>query len=61
VDNGAAATTCACSISDNQIRKVNLFMAARSDTILTATNQYIRNNLAAQVDLRSLAFVDRYR
>jgi prepilin-type N-terminal cleavage/methylation domain-containing protein len=61
VDNTQAAATCTCTITDNQIRKVNIFMAARSDNVLPATNQYIRSNMAAQVDLRSLAFVDRYR
>jgi len=48
-------------LTDNQIRKVNLYMAARSDTVLSATNQYIRNNMATQVDVRSLAFVNRYQ
>ncbi len=57
----AAATACSCTITDNQIRKVNLFMAARSDTVLTATDQYLRDNMAIQVDLRSLAFVNRYQ
>jgi prepilin-type N-terminal cleavage/methylation domain-containing protein len=49
------------ALTDNQIRKVNLYMAARSDAILTATGQYIRNNMATQVDVRSLAFVNRYQ
>ena len=53
-------TSTPAGLTDNQIRKVNLFMAARSDTVLTATNQYIRSNMAIQVDIRSLAFVDRY-
>lgn len=57
----AAATACSCTITDNQIRKVNIFMAARSDTVLSATNQYLRDNMAIQVDLRSLAFVNRYQ
>ncbi|HVN07903.1 MAG TPA: prepilin-type N-terminal cleavage/methylation domain-containing protein [Patescibacteria group bacterium] len=48
-------------LTDNQIRKVNVYLAARSDTVLTATGQYIRNNLATQVDIRSLAFVNRYQ
>jgi hypothetical protein len=48
-------------LTDNQIRKVNIYLAARSDAILTPTNQYIRNNIATQVDIRSLAFVNRYQ
>ena len=48
-------------LTDNQIRKVNIYMAARSDTVLTQTGQFIRNNIATQVDVRSLAFVNRYQ
>ncbi|HMD32484.1 MAG TPA: prepilin-type N-terminal cleavage/methylation domain-containing protein [Candidatus Acidoferrales bacterium] len=60
VSSTAAATACACTITDNQIRKVNLYLAGRSDAPISQTNQYLRNNLATQVDLRSLAFVNRY-
>jgi len=56
-----AATACSCTITDNQIRKANVYLAARSDTILTATNQYLRSNMAVQVEFRSLAFVNRYQ
>lgn len=48
-------------LSVNQIRKVNLFLAARSDSKYTPTNQYFRNSVGTQVSLRSLSFVDRYR
>ena len=48
-------------ITDNQIRKVNLYIAGRSDTLLSPTSQYMRANLATQVDIRSLAFVNRYQ
>lgn len=47
--------------SPNQIRKVNVFLAGRSSRRLTATNLFLRNSLATQVSLRSLALVDRYR
>jgi len=60
VSSAAAAAFCACTITDNQIRKVNLYMAGRSDAPLSQTGQYLRTNLATQVDLRSLAFVNRY-
>lgn len=56
-----AAAACSCTITDNQIRKVNVYLAGRSDTVLTSTDQYIRNNMATQVDIRSLAFVNRYQ
>jgi len=48
-------------LTDNQIRKVNIYLAARSDAVLTSSGQYLRNNLATQVDVRSLAFVNRYQ
>jgi len=51
----------AAPCSPNQIRKVNLFLAARSRSRYTATRQFFRNTLVTQVSLRSLAFVDRYR
>jgi len=47
--------------SANQIRKVNLFMAARSLDLNVHTKQYYRNSIATQIGLRSLSFVDRYR
>ncbi len=43
-----------------QIRKLNLFMAARSAEIDPKTRRLYRTNLATQVSLRNLAFVDRY-
>jgi type II secretory pathway pseudopilin PulG len=47
--------------SPNQIRKVNLFMSARSLDLNTHTRQYYRNTVATQIGLRSLSFMDRYR
>ena len=47
--------------SPNQIRKVNVLLAARSRTPMKGTRQYLRNRLLTQVSLRSLAFVDRYQ
>ncbi len=47
--------------SPNQIRKVNILLAARSRTPMKGTRQYLRNRLMTQVSLRSLAFVDRYQ
>jgi hypothetical protein len=47
--------------SPNQIRKVNLLMAARSKSVLKSNRQFLRNRLLSQVSLRSLAFVDNYQ
>jgi hypothetical protein len=44
----------------NQIRKVNLYLSSRSRD-RSQSGQYLRNSLATQVALRSLAFVDRYQ
>ena len=61
----AAAGTGACTpnpCSVNQIRKVNVVLMGRStDTLQGLTGRFLRNSLASQISLRSLAFVDRYR
>jgi hypothetical protein len=44
-----------------QIRKINVFLAGRSDEADVQRRRPFRTNLATQVSLRSLAFVDRYR
>jgi prepilin-type N-terminal cleavage/methylation domain-containing protein len=47
--------------SPTQIRKVNVYMAARSERVAEETQRFTRNSLNTQVSLRSLALVDRYR
>lgn len=47
--------------SANQIRKVNIFIAGRSQDVDQGTQAYFRNAVATQVSLRSLSFMDRYR
>jgi hypothetical protein len=47
--------------SANQIRKVNVFLSARSPDQLPTMHEYFRNSMATQVGLRSLSFVDRYQ
>jgi hypothetical protein len=47
--------------SANQIRKVNLFVAARSLDKMPTLDQFFRNSMATQVGLRSLSFMDRYQ
>jgi prepilin-type N-terminal cleavage/methylation domain-containing protein len=44
----------------NQIRKVNIYLAARSEYPYSVTNQYFRMNLLTQVSMRSLTFESRY-
>jgi hypothetical protein len=44
-----------------QIRKVNLFIAARSESPSMVNRRTFRTNLSTQVSLRSLAYVDRYQ
>jgi hypothetical protein len=43
-----------------QIRKVNIFLAARSADRYRTTNDFMRTTMSTQVSLRSLALVDRY-
>jgi type II secretory pathway pseudopilin PulG len=44
----------------NQIRKVNITLAARSADRYKSTNEFVRTTMSTQVSLRSLALVDRY-
>ncbi len=48
-------------ITAAQIRKINLFLSARSESIDTGSRRGFRTNLATQLSLRGLAFVDRYQ
>jgi len=47
--------------SPNQIRKANIFLAARSIDVDLQTKQYYRDSTATDVGLRSLSFVNRYK
>jgi prepilin-type N-terminal cleavage/methylation domain-containing protein len=46
--------------TEHQIRKANLFMAARSLQTVSQTQQHVYSSLSTNVSLRSLAFVSRY-
>jgi prepilin-type N-terminal cleavage/methylation domain-containing protein len=46
--------------SPNQIRKINLYLMARSENPYSVTKQYFRANLLTQVGLRGLSFQNRY-
>ena len=45
----------------NQIRKANLHVGVRAEDKSAKQADYIRNHLSTIVDLRNLAFVDRYK
>ena len=44
----------------NQIRKVDVVLTGRSRVVSQTTGKFFRNSLAAEISLRSLAFVNRY-
>lgn len=60
VTNPTNVTVFDSDTSEGQIRKANLYMAARSQDRLSNTGQPVRTSLSTQVSLRSLAFVSRY-
>lgn len=43
-----------------QIRKVNIFLAARSESPLVTTKMYYHNNLTTSVNIRSLCFFNQF-
>jgi hypothetical protein len=47
--------------NENQIRSVNVYLGARSASRGAVNGQYVRNNLATQVALRSMAFFNTYK
>jgi hypothetical protein len=47
--------------SPHQIRKINLFVSARTLDRNGNTKDFMRNSMATQVGLRSLSYTDRYR
>jgi type II secretory pathway pseudopilin PulG len=46
--------------NSNEIRKVNVHIGVRSETISKPGQDYVRNHISTSVDVRSLASVDRY-
>ncbi len=47
--------------SPHQIRKINLFVSARTLDRQSNSKEFMRNSMATQVGLRSLSYTDRYR
>jgi len=43
-----------------QIRKVNVFLSARSETPLPSTDKYFHNNFTTSVNIRSLCFYNQF-
>jgi prepilin-type N-terminal cleavage/methylation domain-containing protein len=58
---GLPVTIAGVLYSPNQVRKVNVHVGVRSDTLSAVQNDYIRNHLSTVVSIRSLAFVNRYK
>ncbi len=46
--------------TSNMIKKVNIHVGVRSETISKPAQDYVRNHISTAVDVRSLASVDRY-
>lgn len=47
--------------NENQIRSVNIYLGARTNTTAAASGRYGRTNLATQVALRSMAYFNTYK
>ena len=46
--------------TSNQIKKVNIHVGVRSESMSKPAQDYVRNHISTAVDVRSLASVDRY-
>ena len=44
-----------------QVRKVNLHIGVRSDTLSSQSHDYVRTHVSTVISLRNLAFIDRYK
>jgi prepilin-type N-terminal cleavage/methylation domain-containing protein len=60
VTNPSGQQTIPPGLSESQIRAINVSLWARSTRIWAKTGHYLRDSLATQVSLRSMAFVNRY-
>jgi hypothetical protein len=47
--------------SANQIRKVNVHIGVRSETMSMRVHDYLRSHMSTVVSIRNLAYVDRYK
>jgi hypothetical protein len=46
--------------TNNMIKKINLHVGVRSETISKPAQDYVRNHITTAVDVRSLASISRY-
>ena len=53
-------TLAGVTYTEGMIRKVNLHIGVRSETMSKPNNDYVRNHVSTSVNLRSLSAVDRY-
>jgi prepilin-type N-terminal cleavage/methylation domain-containing protein len=60
VTNPSSQQTIPAGLSESQIRAINVSLWARSTRLWAKTGHYLRDNLATQVSLRSMAFVNKY-
>jgi type IV pilus assembly protein PilW len=60
VDNPTNVEVFDGDFAEGQIRKANLYMAARAQMAVAGGSEPVRTSLATQVSLRSMAFVSRY-
>lgn len=58
--NGFPYSAHGITYSENQVRKVNIHVGVRSETISKPTQDYVRNHITTSVNVRSLAAVDKY-
>jgi prepilin-type N-terminal cleavage/methylation domain-containing protein len=54
-------TAAGITYTANLIRKANVHIGVRSETISAKQRDYLRNHVSTTVSLRNLAFVDRYK
>jgi prepilin-type N-terminal cleavage/methylation domain-containing protein len=54
-------TAAGVTYTANLIRKANVHIGVRSETMSAKQRDYLRNHLSTTVSLRNLAFVDRYK
>jgi|SoiMetStandDraft_2_1073263.scaffolds.fasta_scaffold37424_2 prepilin-type N-terminal cleavage/methylation domain-containing protein len=54
-------TAAGITYTANLIRKANVHIGVRSESISAKQHDYLRNHLSTTVSLRNLAFVDRYK
>jgi len=60
VTNPSGQQTVPPGLSESQIRAINVSLSARSTRLWAKSGHYLRDSLATQVSLRSMAFVNRY-